>query len=71
MSIEVQDVSKAYGSKRLFQEVNVRFDAGRRRAVRLLFRFARRGAFRFVAGFRRAVLRLRFLAGISTTSSPK
>src|SRR5438046_860750 len=29
-SIEVQDVSKAYGSKRLFQQVNVRFDAGRR-----------------------------------------
>src|SRR5690242_21712351 len=29
-SIEVRDVSKAYGGKRLFQEVNVRFDAGRR-----------------------------------------
>src|SRR5262245_58561111 len=29
-SIEVQDVSKAYGSKRLFQQVNVRFDSGRR-----------------------------------------
>ena len=28
--IEVLDVSKAYGSKRLFQQVNVRFDAGRR-----------------------------------------
>jgi ATPase subunit of ABC transporter with duplicated ATPase domains len=28
--IEVQDVSKAYGSKRLFQQVSVRFDAGRR-----------------------------------------
>jgi ATPase subunit of ABC transporter with duplicated ATPase domains len=29
-SIEVQDVSKAYGGKRLFQQVNVRFAAGRR-----------------------------------------
>jgi ATPase subunit of ABC transporter with duplicated ATPase domains len=29
-SIEVRDVSKAYGGKRLFQQVNVRFDAGRR-----------------------------------------
>jgi ATPase subunit of ABC transporter with duplicated ATPase domains len=29
-SIEVQDVSKAYGSKRLFREVHVRFDGGRR-----------------------------------------
>jgi hypothetical protein len=43
--------------------VDLRFDE-RRRLVRLVLRFVRR------AGFRFAAFRFRFLAGISTTSSP-
>src|SRR5262245_51403856 len=32
-SIQVQDVSKAYGQKRLFQEVTVEFSPGRRYGI--------------------------------------